>query len=59
MVMMGYVSTRNSWTMTWVATAVTTCYHALFMAGALRLQKKGLAAEDSLSRVAKEENKAE
>ena len=59
MVMMGYLSTRNSWTMTWVAISVNICYQALFMAGALRLQKKGLAAEDSLSRVAKEENKAE
>lgn len=56
MVMMGYLSTRTSWTMTWIAISVNIVYQLLFMLGALRLQKNGFGAEDSL---AKEESRAE
>lgn len=52
MVMMGYLSTRDAFSLTWVAISVNVVYQALFMAGAIRLQKKGLAKDDSLSKIA-------
>lgn len=49
MVGMGYLSTKVTWTYTWVAISVNIVYQALFMIGAIRLQKKGLGEETSLS----------
>lgn len=50
MVMMGYLSTRTSWSMTWIAISVNIVYQALFMAGALRLQKRGFGDENALAK---------
>ncbi len=49
MVGMGYLSTKVTWTYTWIAISVNIVYQALFMVGAIRLQKKGLGEETSLS----------
>ncbi len=49
MVGMGYLSTKVTWTYTWIAISVNIVYQALYMLGAIRLQKKGLGDENSLS----------
>lgn len=51
MVGMGYLSTKVSWTYTWIAISVNVLYQALFMLGTIRLQKKGLADESSLAKI--------
>ncbi len=52
MVGMGYLSTKGSFKFNWIAISVNVCYQALFMIGAIRLQKKGFMAEDALAKVA-------
>ncbi len=50
MVGMGYLSTKESFKANWIAISVNIVYQALFMAGALRLQKKGFMADDALAK---------
>ncbi len=50
MVGMGYLSTKSSWTYNWIAISVNIVYQALYMIACIRLQRKGLGAENSLQK---------
>ncbi len=52
MIGMGYLSTKESFKANWIAISVNVVYQALFMLGAIRLQKKGFLAEDALAKQA-------